>query len=263
MSYCCPSLPRGCNGVGARQDGVDAVVQEAVIRELERRRDFVPDVVAQRDVNDIAASVARHAQALKQAADDYYVRKAIDRSVFLSVRDSLDRSLHEETAGGAAQRVPAQFRRLLAKPRLEWPRLTNADKRSALRFVVDHVVIHPAPRSSGRFRPERVEVVLPGQRVERVEPPGTRSELDPKSLLTTGEAAAFLDVYVGTVVKMIRSGALPASKPGKRWLITGADVQRLRDERNRTAVKRVRRANGKFAEILREYNNAGAGAQGA
>jgi excisionase family DNA binding protein len=45
-----------------------------------------------------------------------------------------------------------------------------------------------------------------------------------EQLLTTDEAAAFLRVSTGTVTRLIRSGRLKASKPGKQFLVRKADL---------------------------------------
>lgn len=54
--------------------------------------------------------------------------------------------------------------------------------------------------------------------------------------LTAAEAADVLRVGVWQVVKLCRDGVMPATKPGKAWLITEADLAEYLDTHsNRSA----------------------------
>lgn len=255
MTYCCPSAPRGCNGVSVRQAAADAVVVEAVMVELEERRNLIPDAVASMPAGEVARAVACHATALRDAALDFYVRKVIDRSTFLTVRDAVDRSLHEQIVGAPPPPVPSALRSLYQDPRGSWPTMEHVARRAALGACIDHIVIYPSPRGGGRFRPERVEVVFPGQRSTGGPKPRTGDLIDPEWLMTTPEVADALDLCRESVQRMLIRGHLTGVKTNGHWLVKGADVIACRDLRNIVGVKRVRRSSRKFAEILREYNS--------
>lgn len=252
-NYCCAEWPRGCNGLGVRQAGVDTVVVEAVLADLEARQTRVPLAFASLSTSVAVDATIRHATALRQAARDYYVTKFIDRPTFLAVRDELDRTLHEEVTGGPPTPIPARFEALFAAPRKVWPTLSHLDRRAALGVVVDHVVVHSAPRNGGRFRPERVEVVFPGQRSVRTPFPDA-GELRPTDQFSVPDVAKILDLHYRTVQKYLRTGAMHGRIVDRHWEVSGAEVARCRDLRNLAGVKRVRRHSVKFAQIVREYD---------
>ena len=101
-----------------------------------------------------------------------------------------------------------------------------ADRRSVLGVVLDHVVVHPFPRGSGRFHPERVELVWAGQAGHPLQHqryiPSPRTRRAPGATYTTREAGRFIGVHEQTILRFIRQGTLTATRPGKNWQITQA-----------------------------------------
>ena len=51
--------------------------------------------------------------------------------------------------------------------------------------------------------------------------------IEPNELYTLEEAAAFLKVTYGTVLRWAKQGALPAFKIGRRWRVYGRDLLAL------------------------------------
>lgn len=48
--------------------------------------------------------------------------------------------------------------------------------------------------------------------------------------LTTEEVAQTLKVHRETVLRWVRCGKLPASKPGRKWLVSPQDLERFLEE---------------------------------
>ena len=51
--------------------------------------------------------------------------------------------------------------------------------------------------------------------------------IEPNELYTLEEAAAFLKVTYGTVLRWAKEGTLPAFKIGRRWRVYGRDLLAL------------------------------------
>ena len=58
-------------------------------------------------------------------------------------------------------------------------------------------------------------------------------------MLTAAEAATILRVTTWQAVKLCRDGELPATKPGKSWLIDPTDLRAYMDRHSNMAERRA------------------------
>jgi excisionase family DNA binding protein len=223
-AYVCQQKPRGCGNLGIRVHQLDALVTREALAKIEELRGRALWWGARQPDPSLAETIERYRNDLHRAGQDYYVEHIIDRKQFLEIRDRLNRALVQERKEIVPLRVDRLLRRFKRRsPLTEWPNLSLEERRAVLAVVVDHVVIHPAPRGTGRFHPERVEIRWFGQDGTPAgatmfpTPPKRRR---PDGNYTVAGAANYLAMHPVSVRRLIHSGELEATRPGWAWSIT-------------------------------------------
>jgi len=191
---------------------------------------------------ELAETLERHRADLQRAARDYYIEHVIDRAQFLAVRDDVDRILGHERKELFPLRVRDMLARLDTKtPRVAWNTFELPQRREMLAAVLDHVVVHPAPRDN-RFHPERVEIFWLGQdslrpSATRAVPPPKRRRAKPDARLTARQAADYLGIKEETVMRLIRKGDLVGMKGEHGWDLAQATLDKLLQDRRVRATR--------------------------
>jgi site-specific DNA recombinase len=236
--YTCYPKPDGCGRIYIRCDGVDELVATTALDRIAevRRRAIHGHRNGEAPKAAVAETLERHRVDLLRAARDYYVEHAIGHPQFLAVRDELDRVLGQERQELLSPLTWEMLTRLGTKaPQEAWDSFDLAQRREMLGAVLDHVVVHPAPRDS-RFHAERVEIFWFGQgslrpSATRAVPPPRRRRTDPDERLSTKQAADYLRVKDETVMRLIGWGDLVGQKGEHGWFVTLAAVNALLEER--------------------------------
>jgi DNA invertase Pin-like site-specific DNA recombinase len=236
--YSCRSLPHGCRGISIRRDLIDDLVASmAMERMAEVQHPSAPRPRAQPNGAATAQLLEQQRVHLQRVARDYYVERVIDRLQFLALRDDLIARLDSQRGEIIEPGAEDALARLGRKsPARAWKGFDTAQRRELLGAVLDHVVVHPAPRDN-HFHPERVEMFWRGHgslpaTVTRAVPPPKRRRSDPAAQLSLDQAAAYLEMKEQSVLRLVRRGALEATRRAGGWQITqGAIDAYLRSRR--------------------------------
>ena len=139
---------------------IEDMVVEAVLSALEHA-DLTPYLRKglNGEENGVVEAIQQDEQALAMLADDYYVNKVIDRNEFLSTRATLQQRLESNRVKLLAHQNAAVLGAITAgaEVRRQWPSRPLEWRRSVIGAIVDHVKVHPSPRS--RFDPTKIEIV--------------------------------------------------------------------------------------------------------
>lgn len=161
-SYTCPNDPGkvSCGRLRIVAEETEAAVFTHLLSALDGRR------LASVDLPDRSVELIAQLESLEadqaHLARDYYADKVIDRHQFFAASQVIMTRISEARSQlAAASRQNAQMPALADPVRLaaDWATLDIGRQRAILDRFIDHVVIHPATHSRGKFDLERIEVV--------------------------------------------------------------------------------------------------------
>jgi site-specific DNA recombinase len=157
-SYVCSPDPSkaSCGGVRIVAEDTEAEVLARLLAVID---DQLLDQAPEHDTAPLLAELERLEADQARLATDYYADRAIGRAQFFAASAALEGRIDETRAALAASvdatARPVYGRDLVAE---RWGGWSIGQRRAALELFIDHVTVHPARHSRGRFDPDRIEV---------------------------------------------------------------------------------------------------------
>lgn len=235
--YGCPRRPTGCGRLYVDAVHLEHWLMHSVLHHITVPRPaehIVPDPAV------LAGLLHEESDALRQLAEDYYVRRDIGRSEFLSARAGiLARFEAARRAADPGWRGARMAFLAEAHPAAAWAALGEEGRRAVIDAEVQSIVVNPASRR-GVFDSRRLELrrwdgrtpeqapacTTPATCVVRHRPdsPGV-VVLDPDEEWLDGkQAASLLGLPPRTVWTAVARGFLPADRLHHRHRIRRGDV---------------------------------------